>query len=163
MYSKLYGMVQPVQAPRPTAIDDVIDLTDFSESEKKCITGIITSWQQWLWLICSCLLYQSGTWPESQCFCVWPVSNGKTFNVLFRSTENGSISRNPWEEQINVFCYCRCPDDGTTPMVQCDGKHCGEWFHISCINSKINKESKWFYDKCSWTIRMVASYLFTIM
>ena len=50
--------------------------------------------------------------------------------------------------RINVFCYCRCPDDGT-PMVQCDGKHCGEWFHISCIDSKINKESKWFCKKCS--------------
>ena len=36
---------------------------------------------------------------------------------------------------INVFWYCRYPDDGT-PMVQCDGKHCGEWFHISCIDSK---------------------------
>ena len=36
---------------------------------------------------------------------------------------------------IEVFYYCRCPDDGT-PMVCCDGKNCREWFHISCINKK---------------------------
>ena len=48
---------------------------------------------------------------------------------------------------IEVFCYCRCPDDGT-PMVHCDGKNCGEWFHISCINSKIEKGSKRFCKNC---------------
>ena len=36
---------------------------------------------------------------------------------------------------------CRCPDDGT-PMVQYDGKHCGEWFHISCINILIARSIK---------------------
>ena len=48
---------------------------------------------------------------------------------------------------INVFCYCRSPDDGT-PMVRCGGKDCGEWFHISCINSKIEKANKWFCKNC---------------
>ena len=39
---------------------------------------------------------------------------------------------------IEVFCYCRNTDDGT-PMVRirCDG--CKEWFHLSCVTSKIEK------------------------
>ena len=37
---------------------------------------------------------------------------------------------------IDVYCYCRSTDDGTS-MVCCDGKGCGEWFHLSCITSKV--------------------------
>ena len=48
---------------------------------------------------------------------------------------------------IKDFCYHRCPEDGT-PMVRCDGKDCGEWLHINCINSKIEKGSKWFCKNC---------------
>ena len=34
---------------------------------------------------------------------------------------------------LEVFCYCRLPDDGNT-MVHCE--LCDEWFHHDCIKKK---------------------------
>ena len=46
---------------------------------------------------------------------------------------------------IDVFCYCRNTNDGT-PMVCYDG--CGEWFHLSCVTSKVEREKKWYCQNC---------------
>ena len=48
--------------------------------------------------------------------------------------------------QIDVFYYCRNTNEGT-PMVCCDG--CREWFHLSCINSKVEREKKWYCQNCN--------------
>ena len=45
-----------------------------------------------------------------------------------------------------IFCYCRNTNEGT-PMVCCDG--CREWFHLSCINSKVEREKKWYCQNCN--------------
>ena len=37
---------------------------------------------------------------------------------------------------IDVYCYCRCPEDGTQ-MVQCDSKTCKDWFHVNCIDTPV--------------------------
>ena len=37
---------------------------------------------------------------------------------------------------IDVFCYCRCPDNGSQ-MVCCDS--CKEWYHVDCIKTAIIK------------------------
>ena len=45
---------------------------------------------------------------------------------------------------IEVFCYCRCPDDGSK-MVGCDNAHCkveGNWFHEKCIDYTIKKKQE---------------------
>ena len=49
--------------------------------------------------------------------------------------------------KINVYCYCRCVDDGA-PMVHCDNEECKEWFHFSCINTQVQKEKKWYCNSC---------------
>jgi len=49
--------------------------------------------------------------------------------------------------KVEVFCNCRSPNDGS-PMVCCDNKHCREWFHISCIDTKIMKGQKWYCMNC---------------
>ena len=32
---------------------------------------------------------------------------------------------------IGVYCYCRCPDNGSK-VVLCDGT-CGQWYHLNCL------------------------------
>ena len=32
---------------------------------------------------------------------------------------------------IDVYCYYRCPDDGSK-VVLCDGT-CGQWYHLNCL------------------------------
>ena len=51
-------------------------------------------------------------------------------------------------DTVSVYCYCRLPDDGS-PMVQCDGKGCKEWFHQSCITTKVVTGQKWYCLKCT--------------
>ena len=46
--------------------------------------------------------------------------------------------------KIDVYCYCRCPDDGTR-MVQCD--MCKDWFHLSCIDTPVEVEN-WYCKNC---------------
>ena len=48
---------------------------------------------------------------------------------------------------INIYCYCRMPDDGST-MVQCDG--CGGWYHLKCIIvGKHAIRKTWFCKLCT--------------
>ena len=48
---------------------------------------------------------------------------------------------------IQVYCYCRCPDQGEK-MVACDGD-CGEWYHARCIKSVVQRNKKWYCENCS--------------
>ena len=52
----------------------------------------------------------------------------------------------PRVQSVNVYCYCRCPDSGNA-MVCCDGKSCGEWFHIEYIDAAVKKGAKWYCKK----------------
>ena len=36
---------------------------------------------------------------------------------------------------VEVFCSCRCPDDGST-IVCCDGNS-GEWYHVKCTKLQV--------------------------
>ena len=52
---------------------------------------------------------------------------------------------------IDVFCYCRLPDDGDEKMAACD--NCHEWYHQSCarIPDEVftEKEITWQCKRCS--------------
>ena len=51
---------------------------------------------------------------------------------------------------VEVFCSCRCPDDGS-PMVCCDG-NCGEWYHVKCTKlqvADVKQTRKWYCRKCT--------------
>ncbi len=52
--------------------------------------------------------------------------------------------------QVEVHCYCRCPDYGVK-MVLCNGV-CGEHFHVKCIESavqsKVQSSRKWYCKNC---------------
>ncbi len=55
-------------------------------------------------------------------------------------------------EKINIYCYCRLPDNGSK-MFCCD--QCNEWFHESCIGheSSSNPANAWSVadlEKCDW-------------
>ena len=60
-------------------------------------------------------------------------------------------------EEVNVHCYCRCPDYGVT-MVFCDGV-CGERFHIKCIESPVQSNRNWYCKKCVKFILTLISFL----
>jgi len=48
------------------------------------------------------------------------------------SSGNGGNGNGSSEKgKPKLYCICRQPDDGQTPMFQCDG--CQEWFHAKCI------------------------------
>ena len=52
---------------------------------------------------------------------------------------------------IDVYCYCRCPDDGSK-MVLCDGA-CGQWYHLNCLKQDrkgkpMLKTQKWYCRNC---------------
>lgn len=53
------------------------------------------------------------------------------------------------EEDGEVYCICRKPDDGT-PMVCCDG--CDEWYHIKCVGLHKDEVNnllvKYYCPKC---------------
>jgi len=48
------------------------------------------------------------------------------------------------EIEVDVYCICRCPDDGKL-MVECEG--CQEWFHASCL--KLSHLSVKNWKKCA--------------
>ena len=47
--------------------------------------------------------------------------------------------------EITVYCYCRCPNDGTE-MVMCNS--CEQWFHMKCANCPVYKNKCWFCKYC---------------
>ena len=49
--------------------------------------------------------------------------------------------------KIRVYCYCKCVDDGAS-MVHCDNDKSKEWFHFSCIDTKVQKGKKWYCNSC---------------
>ena len=46
---------------------------------------------------------------------------------------------------VKVYCYCRQTYNGK--MVECSGV-CGEWYHIKCISTRIQKNKEWFCKNC---------------
>ena len=38
--------------------------------------------------------------------------------------------------KIDVYCYCRSPNDGTQ-VVQCN--MCKDWFHLNCLDTPVVK------------------------
>ena len=58
----------------------------------------------------------------------------------------------PHIQSIDVYCYCRCPDNGEK-MIFCDGKGCGEWFHFDCTNTNttVKKKTNWYCNNCNPT------------
>ena len=59
------------------------------------------------------------------------TSEMKPFPVI-RDRKTGAASN----LKINVYCYCKCPDDGTQ-MVQCKTKMDKDWLHVNCIDTPI--------------------------
>ena len=59
-------------------------------------------------------------------------------------------SGKPIQVTINVYCYCRLPDDGSR-MVKCD--KCGKWYHLKCIGSNMTYviRRKWYCKYCTPT------------
>ena len=36
---------------------------------------------------------------------------------------------------MRVYSVCRQPNYGHTPMVECTGTMCQEWYHLQCVNA----------------------------
>ncbi|MEW5319358.1 MAG: hypothetical protein WDW38_010516 [Sanguina aurantia] len=51
----------------------------------------------------------------------------------FRRFFFNTTTRNFVPDQVPVLCVCRMPYNPDNKMVGCDT--CGEWYHISCLNS----------------------------
>ena len=75
-------------------------------------------------------------------------------NVVYGSTvtigndENVSGSDLVADEIREVYCVCRCPDDGSK-MIECANKTCDmKWFHFRCVNLKRAPKGDWFCLKC---------------
>ena len=49
-------------------------------------------------------------------------------------------------EEVNIHCYCCCPEYGVK-MVFCDGV-CGERFHVKCIESPVQSNRNWYCKNC---------------
>lgn len=52
------------------------------------------------------------------------------FDIDSFGNDDRYVSDNEEEDDQELYCICRKPDDGT-PMVCCDG--CDEWYHVRCI------------------------------
>ena len=49
--------------------------------------------------------------------------------------------------QVDVYWYCRCPDNLDVTMISCDGP-CKGWYHLGeCVDIN-QKNSVWFFKNC---------------
>jgi len=52
----------------------------------------------------------------------------------------------PLKVAVNIYCYCRMPDDGNR-MVECS--RCRKWYHMNCIGSNASvMKLKWYCRHC---------------
>lgn len=64
---------------------------------------------------------------------------------------NTQPASHPAREGESVYCYCRCPYDGVSEMIGCDGSNCPiEWFHFECVNIVVppSPSDKWYCPQC---------------
>ena len=48
------------------------------------------------------------------------------------------------------YCHCKRPSFGE--MIRCDNAICEiEWFHLECVDEKINHGDKWYCRDCRKT------------
>jgi len=68
--------------------------------------------------------------------------------VPLEEVTNGN-SRNPPKPDVDVFCVCKKPDDGSK-MILCENENCrsGKWFHLKCLNIKRVPKGDWFCLDC---------------
>ena len=94
-----------------------------------------------MWLVCDSLYHPFSPWTRSIVVCIPPRSNEKSFYSVYRKPIHNSVSNNQEKKAvsvvIDVYCYCRCPDDGSK-MVLCDGA-CGQWYHLNCLKQKVSQ------------------------
>ena len=59
--------------------------------------------------------------------------------------ENVDLNNN---SNVETFCICKEPDDGSQ-MIMCDNeKCCTKWFHVRCLSIKRVPKGSWFCDEC---------------
>ena len=50
---------------------------------------------------------------------------------------------------VQLWCYCRQPDDSSEDMIACDYPSCTiEWFHMSCLRLHSFPKGKWYCPDC---------------
>ena len=63
------------------------------------------------------------------------------------SDTSQSSQNNSCDSEIERFCYCHGPEEGT--MMACDNSDCKiEWFHKKCLKLKFIPKSKWYCPDC---------------
>jgi hypothetical protein len=59
------------------------------------------------------------------------------------------------EDQPELFCICKKPNDVLRSMIECSSEHClgGKWYHYDCLNMKKSaKKCKWICPLCAFAI-----------
>lgn len=65
--------------------------------------------------------------------------------IPFPSKKRKVLKSEEQSETFNIYCTCWLPED-VDDMICCD--KCDKWYHQSCIEAVVDKDSYWFCRKC---------------
>ena len=62
---------------------------------------------------------------------------------------SASISNKLPDGTVQLYCYCKKPDDPTLDWIGCDNPTCDiEWFHVQCLKMKSIPKRQWYCPDC---------------
>ena len=77
--------------------------------------------------------------------------SGRTLTEFPRREGQRRVPQSICTERMRVYCVCRQPNYGHTPMVECT--MCREWYHLLCVNAPTealnNTEVPWYCNSCN--------------
>jgi hypothetical protein len=85
------------------------------------------------------------------------IGNPKSLRSVLKNCRKRAAGNEPIvpapviaEEEEELYCICRMPNDCTRSMIQCDS--CEEWFHFRCVGvdeSGIDDNFLYVCSKCT--------------